>query len=110
MLDTLILKYKNCGYKIFRNFAELLENHKQLILNSFIKFEVIDSNGEFVLRRLSNGPMESFNNVPKDYKHISNGVSNFEYNRNRILWATKRNLSILGVPKSLPKTNKNKTK
>lgn len=108
MLDTLILKYKNCGYKIFRNFAELLENHKPLIINSFIKVEVVDSNGEYVLRRLSNGPMESFNNIPKDYKYISNGVSNFEYTRNRILWATRRNPSILGVPKVLPKTNKNK--
>ena len=108
MLDALILKYKNCEYKIFRNFAELLENHKKLIVNSFIKVEVVDSNGEFVLRRLSNGPMESFNNIPKDYKHISNGVSNFDYTRNRILWATRRNPSILGVPKILPKTNKNK--
>ena len=54
--------------------------------------------------------MESFNNIPKDYKHISNGVSNFEYTRNRILWATRRNPSILGVPKILPKTNKNKRK
>ena len=108
MLDTLILKYKKCEYKIFRNFAELLERHKQLIVNSFIKVEVVDSNGEYVLRRLSNGPMESFNNVPKDYKYISNGVSNFEYTRNRILWSTRRNPSILGVPKVLPKTNKNK--
>lgn len=107
MLDTLIIKYKKCGYKIFKDFAILLENHKHLIVNSFIKVEVVDSNGEYVLRRLSNGPMESFNNVPKDYKHISNGVSNFEYTRNRILWATRRNPSILGVPKTLPKTNKN---
>ena len=110
ILDILILKYKNCGYKIFRNFAILLENHKQLIVNSFIKVEVIDSNGEYILRRLSNGPMESFNNSPKDYKHISNGVSNFEYTRNRILWATRRNPSILGVPKALSKTNKNTKK
>lgn len=53
---------------------------------------------------------ESFNNIPKDYKHISNGVSNFEYTRNRILWSTRKNPSILGVPKILPKTNKNKRK
>ena len=32
----IILKYKNCGYAIFRNFAILLEDHKQLIINSFI--------------------------------------------------------------------------
>ena len=110
MLETLIIKYRNCGYKIFKNFAVLLENHKQLIINSFIKVEVVDSNGEYILRRLSNGPMESFNNIPKDYKYISNGVSNFEYTRNRILWATRRNPSILGIPKKLPKTNKNNKK
>jgi transposase len=110
MLETLIIKYRNCGYKIFRDFAELLEKHKQLIVNSFIKVEVVDSNGEYVSRRLSNGPMESFNNFPKDYKYVSNGVSNFEYTRNRILWATRKNPSILGVPKILPKTNINKRK
>lgn len=110
MLETLIIKYRNCGYKIFRDFAELLGKHKQLIVNSFIKVEVVDSNGEYVSRRLSNGPMESFNNFPKDYKYVSNGVSNFEYTRNRILWATRKNPSILGVPKILPKTNINKRK
>ena len=50
--------------------------------------------------------MESLNNIFKDYKY----TSNFEYTRNIILWATKKNLSILGVPKILPKTNKNKRK
>ena len=110
MLETLIIKYRNCGYKIFRDFAELLEKHKQLIVNSFIKVEVVDSNGEYVSWTLSNGPMESFNNFPKDYKYVSNGVSNFEYTRNRILWATRKNPSILGVPKILPKTNINKRK
>lgn len=50
--------------------------------------------------------MESLNNIFKDYKY----TSNFEYTRNIILGATKKNLSILGIPKILPKTNKNKRK
>ena len=106
MLDIIILKYKSCKHHIFRNFANLLESHKKLIINSFIKVETVNSKGEFVVRRLSNGPMESFNNVPKDYKYISNGVSNFEYTRNRILWATRWNPVPLAVPKTLIKKRK----
>nr|WP_304748797.1 transposase [Dubosiella newyorkensis] len=34
--------------------------------------------------RLSNGPMESFNRKPKDYKRNARGTSNFDYTRNRI--------------------------
>ena len=105
-LDSLISIYRNSGYKIFINYSELIEAHKQLIINSFIKITVLDSNNNYILRRLSNGPIESFNNIPKDYKHISNGVSNFEYTRNRILWATRKNPSILGVPKQINKTKK----
>jgi hypothetical protein len=71
-----------------------------------IKIKVLDSNNNYILRRLSNGPIESFNNIPKNYKHISNGVSNFEYTRNRIIWATRENPSILGVPKQINKTKK----
>ena len=37
MLDIIILKYKSCKHHIFRNFANLLESHKKLIINSFIK-------------------------------------------------------------------------
>ena len=51
--------------------------------------------------RLSNGPMESFNRKPKDLKRDSRGFSDFNYTRNRILWATRKNPSIKGVPKSM---------
>lgn len=51
--------------------------------------------------RLSNGPMESFNRKPKDLKRDSRGFSGFNYTRNRILWATRKNPSIKGVPKSM---------
>ena len=53
-----------------------------------------------MLRRISNGPMEGFNVNPKSLKRNSHGVSNFIYNRNRILWATRNNPSILAIPRS----------
>ncbi len=50
--------------------------------------------------RLSNGPMESFNRKPKDYKRNARGFSNFDYTRNRILWSTRNNPSVLAIPKT----------
>ena len=50
------------------------------------------------------------NIIDEDIEILDTVISNFEYTRNRILWATRRNPSILGVPKILPKTNKNKRK
>ena len=44
--------------------------------------------------------MEGFNVQPKSLKRQSHGVSNFLYTRNRILWGTRDNPSILAVPKS----------
>lgn len=58
--------------------------------------------------RLSNGPMESFNRKPKDLKRDSRGFSDFYYTRNRILWATRKNPSIKGVPKSMDKIRSKK--
>ena len=44
--------------------------------------------------------MESFNRKPKDYKRNTRGSSNFDYTRNRILWSTRVNPPILGIPKT----------
>lgn len=44
--------------------------------------------------------MESLNRKPKDYKRASRGSSNFNYTRNRILWATRNKPSVLAVPKT----------
>lgn len=43
--------------------------------------------------------MESFNCKPKDFKRSTRGSSNFDYTRNRILWATRNNPAIRAVPK-----------
>ncbi|MEG0404045.1 MAG: transposase, partial [Anaerorhabdus sp.] len=53
------------------------------------------------IRRLSNGPIESFNRKPKDYKRNSRGVDDFNFTRLRLLLATRSNIHILGTPKRL---------
>lgn len=98
-LNQLIQVYEASGIYIFTNFAELLKRNKDGIIASFtfMKTERISANDE-TLHRLSNGPMESYNNQPKDLKRVSNGVQNFQYTRNRLLWASRKNPSIKGVP------------
>lgn len=51
-----------------------------------------------------------FNRKPKDLKRESRGFSDFNYTRNRILWATRDNPSVRGIPKSKDEIKKNKGK
>lgn len=100
-LDELIDHYRHSPLRMFRDFAELLNTYHDAICASFTTVTVQNTKTEeTIVKRLSNGPMESFNNLPKDLKRASNGVSNFEYTRNRILWATRDNPPVLGVSKS----------
>jgi len=96
----LIKKFKASDIAMFRNFAALLNRYRDKIIRSFTKVEVVRANKDEYFARLSNGPMESFNRKPKDYKRNSRGSSNFDYTRNRILWASRKNPSIRGIPKS----------
>ena len=98
--DKIVVLYQQCELKMFREFAELLERYKPEILASFTYVSVLSKNHKSVIRRLSNGPTESFNNNPKDLKRVSNGVADFEYTRNRILWATRDNPPVLVIPRS----------
>ena len=59
---------------------------------------------------MSNGPIESWSNIPKDYKRICNGVKIFEFTRNRLLWSTRKNPSILAIPKTNEEVHKVKYK
>lgn len=99
-LESIINLYFQSEFSIFKDFATLLSTYKEQIVNSFINITFTPTEGTPYLKRLSNGPIESFNNIPKDYKRICNGVANFEYTRNRILWATRHNPSWLASPKS----------
>ena len=101
-LDEIISLYAASEFPLFREISELLKSHKSGILASFTYITVTDrQKKENKLRRLSNGPMEGFNNNPKDYKRNSNGVSNFEFTRSRILWALRENALPLAVPKKI---------
>ena len=112
-LNTLIDKYRRSDQSIFRDFALFLRANTDPIVNSFIKVKVHrkSASGEKeYYARLSNGPMESFNRKPKDLKRESRGFSDFDYTRNRILWATRENPSVKGIPRSKEeiKTNEGK--
>lgn len=100
-LSSLINEYKECGLQMFIEFAELLTKYKTEIINSFTRLpkENQSSKCNEIVSRLSNGPMEGFNRKPKDLKRDSRGFSNFEYTRNRILWSTRDNASVLAIPK-----------
>lgn len=88
---------------MFEEFSEFLKRHREFIIQAFNKTIVTRTHRrkqiEF-LSRISNGPIESFNRLPKDLKRTSRGVKNFDYNRNRILWSTRINPPIRSIPKS----------
>lgn len=100
-LDELIAFYKDCDLQIFREFAALLSKYHDSIVNSF-RYVTASESGRYAnkLRRLSNGPMESFNNIPSGYRTQSHGIDDFEFTRNRILWSHRKDAPILAVPKS----------
>lgn len=50
--------------------------------------------------RLSSGVIESFNRKPKDIRRAARGYRNFDHMRNRLLFATRADAAILGVPKT----------
>ena len=104
-LKELINEYRQSRYKIFKDFGDVLDKRFNEIVLSFTTIKVKFGAEEFY-RRLSNGPMEGFNRKPKDMKRLARGFSNFNYVRNRILWASRKDAAILAVPKHLGETEK----
>jgi transposase len=98
-LSKLIRIYKTSEFEMFRDFSVLLESNKPEIVNSFTTIELIDDDGVIYKKRLSNGPIESFNRIPKDMKRNSRGYLDFEHARNRILFSTRRNPTITSPKK-----------
>ena len=98
-LEEIMILYKQSGFKIFEEIAVSLENYKEQIINSFIMIERVDGDRN-ELKRLSNGPMESLNRIPKDMKRHARGYGNFEHIRNRFLFSMRQNAPILASPKS----------
>ena len=99
-LDSIINEYDASGFPIFKGFASLLRQYHTEIINSFIIVEKYDNANSKTMKRLSSGLIESFNRKPKDMKRLSRGYTNFSHMRNRLLFATRTDPSILGVPKS----------
>ena len=100
-INELITIYNESDISMFKSFANLLVKYYASIVASFT-YVTADERSKYhdQLRRLSNGPMESFNNIPSGYKRQSHGVSNFDFTRNRILWSTRDDAGILGNPKT----------
>ncbi len=107
--DKLIAIFEASDQYIFRDFADTLKKYYKEILASLTVVEVKRRTQDEQTKyysRLSNGPMESFNRKPKDYKRNARGFSNFDYTRNRILWATRSCVSIRGIPKTRKQIHK----
>ena len=98
-LENIIKMYRECKYRLFNDIADSLTNHFEEIINSFIIVEKYGAEG-ILLKRLSNGPMESLNRIPKDMKRNARGYRNFEHIRNRFLFARRKNATMLGHPRS----------
>ena len=80
-LNKIIKEYSKSKLILFRDFSKLLQKNKEGLINSFTY--VTDKNGE--KRRLSNGPIEGYNRIPKDYKRNARGFENFESVRIRLI-------------------------
>lgn len=99
-LKVLIEIYRESDYSMFREIATTLSQYQESIVNSFILADRYCRSGKR-RSRLSNGPIESLNRITKDLKRQGRGYGNFAHLRNRFLFATRENATVLGTPRSL---------
>ena len=104
-LGKLIAIYRKSRHRLFNEVADSLESYFEEILNSFVMIEKLTSDGP-VERRLSNGPIEALNRIPKDMKRHARGFSNFDHVRNRFLFSQRKNAYILGTPRTMEEIQK----
>ena len=95
-LDQLIDSYSHCDQDIFVRFSKLLKRHREPIINSFILIERLDSEGNSIVSRLSNGPIEGMNRKAKDLKRQGRGYRNFDHLRNRFLFSLRTDPELNG--------------
>jgi transposase len=88
-LNQLIEDYAHCEQDIFIRFSRLLKRYREPIINSFVLMERLDKDGNSIISRLSNGPIESMNRKVKDLKRLGRGFRNFDHFRNRFLFASR---------------------
>ena len=89
----------NCFMSVYDYEHELFKIDQNLAVFRDLKEMYIDFDNKYV-GRLSNGPMESLNRIPKDMKRHARGYGNFEHIRNRFLFSQRKNAAILAVPKA----------
>ena len=100
-LRAVIQHYRNSDQKIFYKFiADTLEEYFDEIANSFIVVEKYSKDGKYAAR-LSNGPMESLNRIPKDLKRNARGYRNFEHIRQIFLFSQRSNAAVRANPRPL---------
>ena len=78
-LPLLSRKFRNSGIKQFDEFTSMLYNWQDEILNSFKR--------PYGDRKLSNSFTENINGRVRTYLTVSNGVSNFQRFRKRVIYA-----------------------
>lgn len=93
-LVGLITNYENSHIRIFNDFSKTLNKNFEPIVNSFTFINKIAGENSHMVR-LSNGPIESLNRKAKDLKRNSRGYLNFNNFRNRFLFCTRRDSSII---------------
>ena len=97
-LEDLIALYRKSDISMFLEIADTIERHFEAILNSFIMAKRCRNNITWN-SRLSNGPIEALNRIPKDLKRIGRGYLNFSHLRNRFLFSTRKNSCNAGFSK-----------
>ena len=93
--DEIYEAFRTCGIKEYNKFRYLLNEWKVEIINSFFRL-----NGY----RISNGNLERKNSDIKTIIKVSNGYTNFERLRNRIMFSINKTEPIQANRK--PTTNK----
>lgn len=100
-LEKLIDMYRHSEQILFSAYiSKTLSSNFDSIVNSFIVIQKHTKNG-LKESRLSNGPIEALNRVPKDLKRNGNGYRNFEHVRQRVLFACRKEPPIRAIPKPL---------
>lgn len=103
-LTKLIIRFEDSGIEEISNFAIVLRKWKKEIVNSFIIVShsyKIDKDTGIVLskeNRMNNGIIENRNKVIKCIKHNSNGFTNWERFRNRVLYVLDPNATFFLNP------------
>ena len=95
-LNALIIAYRSIKIDMFTDFADLLEDKKQYILNSFAHPE-----GCSEAIRLNNSRLEGFNRKPKDYIRMTRSFTNFDTFKQRLLFNNRVSKTLKGNPFTL---------